>query len=53
MAFSLAMAGGATAAVPWCRSLTPLAAMLFVDGMGKGILAAGKVSLRLRMKMKA
>ena len=44
MALSLAMAGGATAAVPWCRSLTPLAAMLFVDGMGKGILAAGSVT---------
>jgi len=43
MAFSLAMAAVATAVVPWCRSLTLLAAMLFVDGMGKGILAAGKV----------
>ena len=43
MALSLAMAAVATAVVPWCRSLTLLAAMLFVDGMGKGILAAGKV----------
>lgn len=44
MAFSLAMAAVATAVVPWCRSLTLLAAMLFIDGMGKGVLASGNLS---------
>jgi len=42
LAFSLAVAAIATAVVPWCHSLTLLAALLCTDGFGKGILAAGK-----------
>ena len=45
LGFSLALAAVATAVVPWCRSLTLLAALLCTDGLGKGILAAGECTI--------
>ena len=43
IALSLFVAGGATIAAPWCQNLATLAAMFFLDGAAKGLLAVGKL----------